>query len=412
MIEGIFKRQSTRALHKNAPFLIERETYLGHLLASGRNKEYLQKTATSLLHIIRLLQLTELRYVDNAEIKSAALQWASEETWQRSLRGRRTSADSFMFSARRWLRFQNVLVMPQRPQFWFDAQLAEFRRTMELGGLRPVTCESRLSQIRQFLKWVTPRRTSLRAITISDIDDYVDDKLKAHFSPQSIDGDYRALQSFFRCAETCGWCARGFSLGLKSPFRRQHPSEPRGPTWREVRRLISSCDRDTPSDLRAKAMLLLCSVYGLRNGEVTRLCLNDFDWQNEIITVRRSKSGRVQQFPIQYEVGEAIIAYLKRGRPQSTCKNLFMTTYPPFRPLRTLWPIIGRRMRKLKIASKIVGPHALRHACATELLRKGASLKEIADFLGHQNLSSVGVYAKHDLRSLREVAKMSLTGVL
>ncbi|MGC2163807.1 MAG: site-specific integrase, partial [Silvibacterium sp.] len=401
MIESIFKRQYTKTLHKNAPFLKEREAYLGHLQTSGRRKQYLQKTATTMLHIIRVLQLTEWRYVDNTEIKNAALKWASEDTWQRNIRGRRTAADRFMHSARRWLRFQNILVMPKESEFWFDSQLAEFRKAIELNGRKPVTCESRLSQVRQFFKWAASKRTTVQAITISDIDDYVDERLRANLSPQSIGSDYYALRLFFSYAEAHGWCACGFSRGLKSPFRRKRTSEGKGPTWRETRRLISSCDRETPSDVRAKAVLLLCSVYGLRNGEVTRLRLNDLDWQNEIITVTRSKSGRVQQFPIQYEVGEAIIAYLRQARPETSCRQLFMTTYPPYRPLRTLWPIISRRMRKLKISSNNVGPHALRHACATELLRKGASLREIADFLGHQNLSSVGIYAKHDLRSLR-----------
>ena len=131
MIDSIFKRQYTRTVHKNAPFLREREAYLENLQASGRTKHYLQKTATTILHIIRLLDLKELRPVDNLEIKSAALKWASEETWQRELRGRRTVADRFIHSARKWLRFQHLLVMPERSQFWFDSQLAEFRPAIE-----------------------------------------------------------------------------------------------------------------------------------------------------------------------------------------------------------------------------------------------------------------------------------------
>jgi site-specific recombinase XerD len=412
MIESIFNRQYTRNLHKNAPFVSEREAYLRHLQASGRNKEQLQKVATIMLHIIRVMQLTELRYVDNGEIKRAALQWASEEMWQRNVRGRKSAVDRFMHSAQRWLRFQKVLVIPERPAHWFDVYIREFRQAVIVNGLRPVTCEQYESRTRRFFEWLDSRRTSVRTVTISDIDDYVKEKRQRGFSPQTIDSEYHALRCFFRYAEMRNWCERGFASRLRSPYRRNRCSEARGPTWWEVRRLINSCDRDTPSDLRAKAVLLLCSIYGLRNGEVTRLCLRDFDWQNEIMTVRRSKSGRVQQFPIQYEVGEAIIEYLKRARPQTQCRNLFMAQYPPYRPLRTLWPIIGRRMKKLGISSRNIGSHALRHACATELLRKGASLQEIADFLGHRSLSSVGIYAKHDLRSLREVAKMSLAGVL
>jgi len=411
MIESIFKRQYTRTLHKNAPLLKEREAYLWHLQASGRGTLYIRNNATTMLHVIRILQLNKLRCVDDAEIQAAARQWASEDTWQRSLRGRRTSADWFRCTAQRWLHFHNLVVIPKEPHYWFDPQLTDFRKAIETSGRKPVTCKSRLSQVRNFFKWIASRRFSVQDITVSDVDDYVDERLRANLSRQSLDSDYRALQMFFCYAEARCWCVRGFSQGLKSPFRRQRTSKSKGPTWREARRLISSCG-ETPFDLRAKAVLLLCSVYGLRNGEVTRLRLNDLDWNNEIMTVTRSKSGRIQQFPIQYEVGEAIIAYLRRARPLTSCRQLFVTTYPPYRPLRTLWPIIGRRMRQLKITSTSVGPHALRHACATELLRKGASLREIADFLGHQNLSSVGIYAKHDMRSLREVSKLSLAGVL
>jgi site-specific recombinase XerD len=385
---------------------------LRHLQASGRNKEQLKKIAKMLLHIIHVLQLTELRYIDNAEIKEAALRWASEDGCQRKVRGTERAADRFMYAAQKWLRFQNILVMPKKPEYWFDPQLAEFRHAMSLTGLAQETCNRYLLRTRLFLRRVASRKTSVRTITISDIDEYIDDRLNASLSHQTIEGDYQALRVFFRYAETRSWCERGFARVLQSPVRRKHCSESKGPTWREARRLISSCDRVTPSDLRAKAILILCSVYGLRSGEVTRLCLKDFDWQNEIMTVRRCKSGRVQQFPIQYEAGEAIIEYLRGGRPQSSCRNLFMAQFPPYRPLRVLWPIVSRRMKQLKISSQNLGPHALRHACATELLKRGASLREIADFLGHRNLRSVGIYAKHDLRSLREVAKMSLAGVL
>jgi integrase/recombinase XerD len=76
-----------------------------------------------------------------------------------------------------------------------------------------------------------------------------------------------------------------------------------------------------------------------------------------------------------------------------------------------MWQIASRRMRRLGIDSAHHGPHALRHACATHLLKKGSSLREIADFLGHRDCRSVGIYAKFDTRSLRKVAAFSLAGV-
>ena len=68
-------------------------------------------------------------------------------------------------------------------------------------------------------------------------------------------------------------------------------------------------------------------------------------------------------------------------------------------------------MKRLKVDSEHFGAHSLRHACATQLLRQGSSLRDIADFLGHRGMQSVSIYAKYDVRLLREVATFSLAGV-
>jgi integrase/recombinase XerD len=86
--------------------------------------------------------------------------------------------------------------------------------------------------------------------------------------------------------------------------------------------------RNTPAELRACALFLLFSIYGLRSSEVAGLRLEDFDWRNETFTVRRAKRGGIQQYPIQYEVGEAILKYLQHGRPQSSCRHVFLIREP------------------------------------------------------------------------------------
>ena len=160
-------------------------------------------------------------------------------------------------------------------------------------------------------------------------------------------------------------------------------------------------------------MLFLCSIYALRASEVMKLTLDDFDWFNETFIVRRAKQGRIQQFPLQFEVGEVILSYLRNGRPTCKCRNLFVTLKPPYHCLgpQTLRNIVVSQMTTLGISSERNGPHALRHACATQLLRRGSSLRDIADFLGHRDMSSVFIYAKYDLRKLSQVADFSLAGV-
>jgi integrase len=179
--------------------------------------------------------------------------------------------------------------------------------------------------------------------------------------------------------------------------------------------VIASIGNLKPADLRAKAMFLLFSIYGLRSAEVRGLTLDDIDWRRESITVRRAKRGRTQQFPLQSEVGEAIALYLEKARPKCPCRRLFVTLNPPHRPVsaKSMPSIIGARIKKLGIATtQRSGPHILRHACATQLLKTGSSLKDIADFLGHSDLRSVSNYAKFDPLFLNTVAKFSLRGVL
>lgn len=129
--------------------------------------------------------------------------------------------------------------------------------------------------------------------------------------------------------------------------------------------------------------------------EVTGLLLIDIDWREETFCVKRAKRGGYQRYPLQYEVGEAILRYLK-VRPRCASRNVFVTFQQPCRPMTSfgMWHIVSRRFKALGIESKCHGPHSLRHACATQLLKKGTPLKDISDFLGHRDSKAVGVYAK------------------
>ena len=176
--------------------------------------------------------------------------------------------------------------------------------------------------------------------------------------------------------------------------------------------MLNSLDDSNASHCRAKAILLLAAVYGLRRCEITRLTLDDFDWYNEVLTVRRAKRGRLQQFPLQFEVGEAIIRYLRNVRPPSKSRRLFLTLQVPYRPAENIGPAMRRILNAQGLSALPCGLHSLRHACATELLRQGTSLRGIADFLGHRSIRSVSIYARCDLRALRKVADLSLQGVL
>jgi site-specific recombinase XerD len=296
----------------------------------------------------------------------------------------------------------------------FAEQLSDFARYMtEEQGLSPYSVRSYCSQTASFLEWFGERHRLLARARIEDVDEFLAMKGASGWNRKSVSVVAQALRAFFRYAETRGWCATGFAKGIQGPKVYKYEGLPEGPSWEEVRRLLRSVKGSGPAALRARAILSLLAIYGLRSGEVSRLMLSDFDWREEVFEVNHSKRGGPQRYPLQREVGDAILQYLKRGRPQCTCRHLFVTLNPPYRPLGAygLWALTSRRLGAVGIQCRKKGPHVLRHACATRWLQQGASFKEIGDLLGHCSLESVGIYAKVDLPALRAVAAVDLGGL-
>jgi site-specific recombinase XerD len=297
----------------------------------------------------------------------------------------------------------------------FAGEIDEFARWMtEERGMSALTERSHRSKTSLFLTWFSHRRHSLAAVQVRDVDDFLIFKGTKGWSRKSARGYADALRAFFRYAEQRGWCKPGIAEGIISPMLYEQEGLPEGPGWKEVKRLLKSVRGDSAAAVRARAILSLLAIYGLRSGEISRLLLSDFDWRLETFTVNHSKRGGAQQYPLQREVGEAILAYIRKARPRSSCPNLFLTLKPPYRGIghSSLWRITSTRMQAVGIQCRRRGPHCLRHACATHLLERGASLKEIGDLLGHRDYRSTSIYAKVHLQQLRRVADFDLGGLL
>lgn len=172
----------------------------------------------------------------------------------------------------------------------------------------------------------------------------------------------------------------------------------------EVQRIVAACDRDGSVALRDRAMLLLVSRLGLRCIEVARLRLEDIDWRAGEILVR-GKGGRQDRLPLPRDLGEALAEYLRRGRPATAIRQVFIVSRAPRRAIRPhLVSQVTRRACE-RAGVTTVGAHRLRHALATEMLRRGAGLAAVGQVLRHQDLATTAIYAKVDLAALRQVAR-------
>jgi site-specific recombinase XerD len=175
----------------------------------------------------------------------------------------------------------------------------------------------------------------------------------------------------------------------------------------EINWLLTFCTDQTATGRRNYAILSLLSRLGLRAKEVARLRLEDIDWINGSLLARSSKTHCQRILPLPQDVGEALLAYLRNGRPQTTDREVFLTALPPYRPLKTSAAIsvtVKRLMARAGIKRQSAGAHLLRHSAATQMVNRGASFKEVADVLGHRQLQTTGIYAKLDLAALSEVA--------
>ena len=368
--------------------------------------------ASALLHVVRLLNLDAPRQVTLPEIERAGDLWAADTEHRLYRKSRKYSKKVFVTAARIFLRFHGLLDL-QTPDQPFNSELDQYLQVLkDQRGLAVSTVNAHRLHVSAFLKWIGDRRLLLSEITVADVLDYLSFRRKA-CSAASVYALAQPLRSFFAYGESQGWCIPNLREVITFPNRRRYNPDVIIPTWEDVRRILDENVGDKPRDLRNRAMLLLCAIYGFRSSEVARLRLDDIDWRDETLRITRSKNGRTQQFPLQYEVGEAILKYLMNSRPECLCRALFVSRNRPFRPItpRALNFVTANRMALLQISSSSRGPHALRHACATQLLRTGTALSQIADFLGHKDLKTVSVYARFDTEALRDVAAFSLRGV-
>ena len=166
--------------HRQAPLLKERESFLNHLQQQGTSRKALRNLSAELLQVVRLLKLTEMRDVSLEEIRRAARCWARQERTNPKAHSYGNSASSFIYAAKKWLRFHGRLKLPSAPPMRFADQLSDFARYMtEEKGLSPYSVRSHCSQTSRFLEWFGERHRLLARARVEDVDEFLAMKASA-----------------------------------------------------------------------------------------------------------------------------------------------------------------------------------------------------------------------------------------
>jgi len=332
----------------------------------------------------------------------------------RSKEGGTYSRTQFRSHATRWLEFIGRLEKLPCPSPGPFSSLVEafcnYRRQEK--GLAEKHIREGRRVVMELLDQFGSPDGSLHGISITGIHELIIRKVALDgYSRKTLQSYVFHVRAFFRFAEMRGLCRKGFATGIKGPRMYADESLPSGPPWEYVLKLLATVEGDQPVDIRDRAILLLLACYGFRAGEITRIRLEDFDWENETVTVTHRKTGRTRKYPLLQPIGLAVWRYLTEVRPKTAHREVFLTLHAPYRPPKpdSLWEVVSKRLRPLGIPLRHYGPHSLRHACAIHLLNEGGrTLKEVGDHLGHIDPDSTRIYAKVNLAGLRQVGDFDL----
>ena len=415
LFDWLFKDPAALHRQTTAPLYNERLAFLTHMKERDRKYNTLRAMATHLLHINRTLGFSnEMRVLTMEELRSAGRAWAQYTGPLRMRVPGKWSYEVYMRIARGWLSFHRCLDKPRTTRI-FEHKLQDFEKILHSQwGLATSTIEVRSRHVSGFFKWISKRNVALRSVSVGHIERYLDAQKARGWALPTLAIAAYSLQKFFLHAEGRGWVRRGLSFGVPTYAIPRHAFVPKGPSWKDVQRMISSLDDERPVELRDHAMLRLMAVYGLRGGDLIALHLSDVDFAERILTVHRRKNMVTQRFPLNRDTVRTLRRYVNSARPVSQCPAFFTTFVAPYEPLRrgTVYMRVRRLFIKNGVTSLRHGPHALRHACADRLMKRSHSVSEIAAFLGHANTNSVREYTRFDHKALRKIANFSLEGLL
>jgi integrase/recombinase XerD len=415
IFDSLFSVDSARDRHNNAPLQGQRSAYLQYLRTIGRKDPEMRSIAALLLQIVRTLKLVRVRQVRFTEVQDAARSWAEYVGPRRHCGPGKYSYKVYVRIAKTWLKFLNCLRPALAEESGYETHLTEYDKELRIRiGLSQSTVRSGVWHAKRFLKWLSNRRVRLWDLYIGHVELYFGESEKNGWQKSTVANATVLLRLFLRFAERRCWCRPGVSMGIIRPRRPRPTGISPGPSWHEVCRMLQMVRGEDRMTLRDKAMLMLFAVYGLRCSEARSILLTDIDFHAKILTVRRGKREGIQRFRLRADVATVLKRYIENGRPGCNRPELFVTFELPYRVPTSgrFWYRTSIWFKKAGIVSINCGPHALRHACASRLLSAGASLAEIASFLGHRDVSCISHYARLESNDLLTVANFSLKGLI
>lgn len=301
------------------------------------------------------------------------------------------------------------MTLPLRDTRSLDSVVEEYRQyQLRTRGLREQTLDSYERVVRLLLREslgddpIDPTR-----IRPSDVIEFVA-SMRSRWASGSMKVVRTALRSFFRYLRSTGRCDEVLEAAVPIVAYWKLATLPRCLSNTQLEQVVNALDVSKPGGYRDRAILLCLATLGLRPSEVAGLRLNDIDWRHGTIEVASRKNRRGAVLPLTREVGQAIASYLRKERPPTHERGLFLkhTGHRRGEPISrdTVYSVAVCAMRRAGIETPVGGAYVFRHTVASRMVQQGVSLKDVADVLGHRSIDITAIYAKVDLPALHEVA--------
>jgi site-specific recombinase XerD len=270
--------------------------------------------------------------------------------------------------------------------------------------LNNVTIQKHRLALCRFLDGLGERATrmGMKALKADDVETYIKQHIKD--SPVNLLSLAGYLRGFLRFCARQGHVAKDFSGLIPSTPAYRLASLPKGMEDSDLQRILNVIPKGTAVGARDTAIMLLMMAYGIRGMSVVELCLEDIDWPRSTILIRARKGGKEVVLPLLEAVGEAIVSYLHH-RPETRLREIFLGVKAPYFPLNSLnvSMTVRKYMKEAGVKKPKSGSNTLRHSWAIRALAQDSPMKSIADVLGHRCLNTTFIYAKADLKMLRQV---------
>lgn len=258
----------------------------------------------------------------------------------------------------------------------------------------------------KFLCYIETTGAEINSISI----DFIQAFLNINCTTISVRHSYNnTLRKFLRYLYDAHHTKKDLSVYVLPDNYNRHSSIPTTYSEEEIKKIIEAPDRSSAIGKRDYLTLLLAGEYGWRSSDITHFCLNQIDWDNNVIRFEQQKTGTPIEFPLLSSVGNAIIDYLRHGRPKSDCPEVILSaeSSKKSRPIKatTIHSVVTRYIKKANITgwkTKKHGAHSLRHSLASNMLKRNTSLPVISTVLGHQNTETTKIYLKVDTENLKK----------